>query len=116
MTLQHRPKTAQEQHWQEVIDRQRKSGKNVKSFCQDEKLKRWQFFWWQHELVKRGLLTGTNRCRKRSRPRFAPVVIATGLDAGVELCLPQGRRVRVGRGFDAETLARVLSVVEGRSC
>ena len=36
-------------------------------------------------------------------------------DERIELALPGGRVVRVGRGFDAVTLDRLLEVVERRS-
>ena len=36
-------------------------------------------------------------------------------DEGVELVLPGGYVVRIGRGFDAGTLGRLLDVVERRS-
>jgi hypothetical protein len=35
---------------------------------------------------------------------------------GVEVVLGQGRRVTVAAGFDAETLRRVVAVLEGRAC
>ena len=35
---------------------------------------------------------------------------------GVEIVLEQGRTVRVPAGFDRQTLADVLAVLEARSC
>lgn len=33
--------------------------------------------------------------------------------SGLAVALPSGRRIEIGRGFDAETLKRLLAVVEG---
>jgi hypothetical protein len=35
---------------------------------------------------------------------------------GVEVVLGNGRRVRVGSGFDAEVLVRVVGALEGMGC
>jgi hypothetical protein len=52
---------------------------------------------------------------------FLPVRVAQaamghqGADCtGVEILLEPGRRIVVGAGFDAETLLRVVAVLEGR--
>ena len=39
-----------------------------------------------------------------------------GLAAGIELVLSNGRRLRIGKGVDAETLRTVLAAVEGQGC
>jgi hypothetical protein len=36
--------------------------------------------------------------------------------SGVEIVIGRGRRVAVAAGFDAETLRRVVAVLEGRMC
>jgi len=48
---------------------------------------------------------------------FALVSDAPGaMDAGVELVLADGRRLRIGRGVDEETLRTVLSAVGSAGC
>ena len=37
-------------------------------------------------------------------------------EGGVEVVLGNGRRVRVGSGFDGELLAQVVQVLEGLAC
>ena len=56
-------------------------------------------------------------------PAFLPVRVvqaAAGGEAsdrsGVEVVIGAGRRVVIGAGFDAETLRRVVAVLEGRMC
>jgi hypothetical protein len=38
------------------------------------------------------------------------------VSGGVEIVLAQGHTVRVAVGFDRQTLAEVLAVLEGRPC
>lgn len=53
-------------------------------------------------------------------PAFLPVtVLAEAVDPAprpLELILPRGRRVAVPPGFDADTLRRLLSVLEAPPC
>nr|WP_083670245.1 hypothetical protein [Singulisphaera sp. GP187] len=56
-------------------------------------------------------------------PAFLPVRVVQAAAAGkasdcssVEVVIGAGRRVVIGAGFDAETLRRVLAVLEGRMC
>lgn len=56
-----------------------------------------------------------------AEPAFLPVRVAgaqahTPGRAGVAVVIGSGWRVVVGPGFDAETLRRVVAVLEGRSC
>jgi len=51
---------------------------------------------------------------------FVPIHLSAGSSAAdaavVEIHLGDGRMVRVGPGFDRQTLAEVLSALEGRTC
>lgn len=58
--------------------------------------------------------------RPRDSPSFLPVRVV-GPDVsqaacGVEIVLAHGRIVRVGAGFDRQTLADVLAMLEARPC
>ena len=56
--------------------------------------------------------------RKNSPPCWVAVEVpeappqTTQAESGLAVVLPQGRRIEVSRGFDAETLAHLLSVLE----
>jgi hypothetical protein len=39
-----------------------------------------------------------------------------GTDAGIELLLGDGRRLRIGRGVDEATLRSVLAAMQGEGC
>ena len=45
-----------------------------------------------------------------------PTASATAPPPPIELVLTDGRRIAVAPGFDAETLRRLLTVLEGTSC
>jgi hypothetical protein len=39
-------------------------------------------------------------------------VLEGGASSGLAVALPSGRRIEIGRGFDAHTLAQLLGVLE----
>ena len=98
-----------EQFWRQVLAQHRRSGLTVLQFCAERGLSGATFYGWQRELKKRdGQATA-----------FVPVQVVTDDacgNANVEIVLAAGRRLRVGPGFDPQTLAQVLDVLEGRSC
>jgi transposase-like protein len=124
-------------HWQEVVRRWREGGQSVRDFCHAEGLRESAFYFWRRELTRRdgrnaenapqtrpGPKPPTRRSRQRvarqvgPTPSFLPVrVVTPEMPArGVEIVLERGRSVRVPPGFDRETLAHVLALLETRPC
>lgn len=104
-----------ERTWAKVIREAARSGQSIREFCRQRKLKEGQFYWWQQKLRKRREDRALRR-RGGAKPqseagRFALVSDEPGPDAGIELVLGDGRRVRISRGVDEETLRTVLSAV-----
>ncbi|CAN5851095.1 hypothetical protein BH23PLA1_BH23PLA1_19670 [soil metagenome] len=70
------------------------------------------FYWWRRELQRRDQAT----------PAFLPVhVLADKAESparGIEVVLANGRCLRVGVGFDPQTLVQIVALLEegGRSC
>jgi hypothetical protein len=113
-------------YWREadarvVVDAWRKSGTTLSQFSADwgvpsERVSRWS--------TRLGVSAGlAGETRSGRDVNFHPVRIVGGpaTDSGgaemFEVCLGDGRRVRVPRGFVAADLARVMAVLEGRvSC
>ena len=128
------------QYWEEVVRRWREGGQSVRDFCRAESLPESAFYFWRRELARRGdrvdVGSGTRPStrsitpvspspermspRPGSRPSFLPVqVVGPGVaetSQGVEITLERGRTVRVRAGFDRQTLADVLAVLEARPC
>jgi hypothetical protein len=105
-----------ERHWAKLIREAARSGLSIRAFCRQRKLKESQFYWWQRKLrerrEQRTLRRGVGAKAGGEAGTFALVSDEAGpLEAGIELVLADGRRVRIGRGVDEETLRTVLSAV-----
>jgi hypothetical protein len=105
-----------ERYWAKVIREATRSGRSIREYCAQRKIKESQFYWWQRKLRERreDRILGQRGGRKvpGQAGTFALVSDEPGqLDAGIELVLADGRRVRISRGVDEETLRTVLSAV-----
>lgn len=117
-----------EREWRERVQKWRRSGESVRAFCGREGLRESAFFAWRRELARRREERQAVQVeRKRTKPsmpakpiRFLPVQVAvedrTGDPGGVEILLDAGRAIRVRPGFDRQTLAEVLAILEASPC
>jgi len=109
-----------ERYWRRVIGEAARSGVSIRRFCQQRKLKESQFYWWQRELKKRqdaralGSGMRSNAGSVAGQATFALVSEDGGEvgSAGIELVLRDGRRLRISKGVDEETLRTVVGVLE----
>jgi hypothetical protein len=124
--------------WATLIDQWRQSGLSLPAFCERHGLSRGTM---QNWVYKPELKRAVDEARREAQgqataPRpveephtpatvaaFVPVRVvetAAGGEAsdrsGVEVVIGTGRRIAVRAGFDAETLRRVVAVLEGRTC
>ena len=100
--------TAKDDLWRARIAEQERSGLSVKQFCQERGLTQYSFYAWRKRLrpnepvrfalVDRGVA-----------PQEPPQEPAT--EAGLELVLTSGERLRIGIGVDSTTLRTVLEVL-----
>ena len=110
-----------EQYWVRIVGEAGRNGQTIREYCRDHSVDESQFYWWRRKLQNRETgLRSVSEDTDRSREdgvRFALVSPEPGpLDAGIELILSGGRRLRIGRGVDEQTLRTVLAVVEPRGC
>jgi len=132
-------------YWRELVRRWKESGRSVREFCRAEGLRESAFFFWRRRLGGCSGSAGTASKRRhkasrlasarqspaglsllrRNTPSFLPVRVtasagdrpaAAGALPAVEIILARGRTVRVRAGFDRQTLADVLAVLEAPSC
>jgi hypothetical protein len=109
-----------EQYWVKVVWEATRSGSSIREYCAQHKIKESQFYWWQRKL--RDQRADRTRRRKSGKGREAAATFALvsdepgHLEAGIELVLSDGRRVRISRGVDEETLRTVLSAVGFEGC
>ena len=97
-------KAARSTYWSERIAQQERSGVSVQRFCEEQGLTEQTFYLWR------------KRLRKQPPTRFA--LVETGpaqrqcvTDAGLELVLARGERLRISAGVDATVLRTVLEVL-----
>ncbi len=127
-------------YWEELVRRWKESGQSVRAYCRAEGVQESAFYFWRRKLAQRSLPSGAlSRPRlkasqlapsvpspgqrpslHRGTPSFLPVHLTqdgpTVAAHGVEIVLAQGCTVRVRAGFDRQTLADVLAVLEVRPC
>jgi len=109
-----------ERYWRRVIGEAARSGVSIRRFCQQRKLRKSQFYWWQRRLKERqearalGSRRGNNPASVAGQATFALVSEDGGElgSAGIELLLRDGRRLRIDKGVDEETLRTVMGVLE----
>jgi hypothetical protein len=94
--------------WRRMLQRWRQSGLSVRDFCARHALAQPNFYAWRRTLVQRD-----------AEVQFVPVRLAaeatattTNGGAALELLLDGRRLLRIGPGFDAATLKRLLALLE----
>jgi len=101
-----------ERHWEKVIREAARSGMSISEFCRRSNLKEKQFYWWRRRLRESSARAMRKQIPERSQSSFALVSDQpAALDAGIELVLGDGRRLRISKGVDEETLRAVLAAV-----
>lgn len=112
-----------ERFWRKVIAEAARSGVSIREFCRKRKLKESQFYWWQRVLKERRqerMVRRRGKSRAAGGSSHASFALVSeerdALDAGIELVLGDGRRIRIGKGVDEETLRTVLAAVEREGC
>jgi transposase-like protein len=103
-------------YWRGVIHEAARSGVSVREFCRRRDLHESQFYWWQRRLA------AARQAPKGQKQAAAAASFAlvsdepTPANAGIELVLGDGRRLRISRGVDEATLRSVLAVMQGEGC
>lgn len=107
-----------ERYWQKTIREATRSGGSIREYCRNHQVKESQFYWWQRKLEGRKRpSTGRRSDVKDKQGSFALVTHEPGsMDAGIEIVLCNGRRVRISKGVDEQTLRAVLAAVESEGC
>jgi hypothetical protein len=102
-------------YWRRILGEAATSGISVRGFCRQRRLKPMQFYWWRRMLTSGGQERRVERPVERERGSFALVseeVEAMAADLEV---LRDGRRLRIGRGVEEESLRAVLAALEPAS-
>jgi hypothetical protein len=119
--------------WVALIDQWQDSRLSMPAFCQQHGLNPGTMSGWVYKRTHRRALEEArreaaappahDRASPTATPAFLPVQVAEAvvkdeapIGTGVEVVLGPGRRVVVSPGFDAETLRRVVAVLEAQPC
>ncbi len=111
-----KPDMEKARFWRGVIHEAARSGLSIREFCRRRKLRECQFYWWQRKLTA---VRPESRTPKAAtgQASFALVSGEPGMgDAGIELVLAGGRRLRIARGVDEQTLRAVLAAMDAEGC
>ena len=106
------------QRWQRTIGEAARSGLSIREFCRRRKLTVSQFYWWQRRL-KMDVRKGASRRPDGNQGQASFALVSdepVATDAGIELVLGDGRRLRIRKGVDGETLRAVLAAMEPDRC
>ena len=111
-----------EQFWRDHITGWKSSGMSLRLYSEEHGLKAGTLGYWNSRLKAQAADAPASSAGSETAATFLAVHVAEPAvsvpeprDEGVELILPGGYVVRIGRGFDAVTLDRLLDVVERRS-
>src|ERR1039458_6922954 len=97
-------------YWQRTISEAGQSGTSIRQFCRQRRLKQGLLYWLQHNLKALRQPEARPKPGGHGRPvRFALVSEEGGAtDAGIELVLGDGRKLRIRKGVEEETLRAVV--------
>jgi transposase len=111
-----------EQFWREHVAGWKSSGLSLRLYSERHGLKAGTLGYWNSRLKAQAADAPASSAGPEAGATFLAVHVAEPAvsspeprDERVELVLPGGYVVRIGRGFDAGTLGRLLDVVERRS-
>ena len=104
----------------DLVRRWQESGTAAHAFAQEHGVTAWTLYYWRERLMKQERPARRRPRRPRGQPKkttLMPVrIIPEDPDAGVELILTTGDRVRVSVNVGVETLRRVVTVLRTTSC
>jgi len=113
-----KPDAEKARYWRQRLGEVARSGISIREYCRRRRLKESQFYWWQRRLRRgRREAAGPRPGEHGPAASFALVSEEAGaMDAGIELVLSAGRRLRITKGVDAATLRTVLAALEPAGC
>jgi hypothetical protein len=93
-----------EAYWRERVSAHERSGLSVKQFCEQQKITEQSFYVWRKRLQNQPPMRFALVETESARPQGPE-------EAGLELVLTTGERLRIGRGVDTVTLRMVLEAL-----
>jgi hypothetical protein len=97
------------QYWENQIELWRRSGLNRSAFCRQHQLSRWGLRYWEKKLLE-----GSEEGAVSFVKLPAALAIGPGRGAAISIRLNDSYTVEIASDFQAETLGRLLDVLESR--
>lgn len=120
---------SRDEYWANTVSEWRASGLSQKEFCRrrgisDRALNNWLYKSPYRERVARVLDARAQGTVHEETPKFVPVSLVAmpqviephSRSAAIEVVLQSGLRIVVPRGFDDETLRRIITALEVQPC
>jgi len=120
-----RRSTEKETAWLRRFEDWSHSGLSGKAYCHQHGLSGSTFRWWKRELSRRGKWPVAVEPQRRCLPGracepthlpFLPITVVSTSRPTLILSVSERYRVEIPRGFDSESLERVLAILEQRTC
>lgn len=123
-----------ERFWRQVLAERDASGLSVRRYCFREKLAEASYYAWRRKLEARDAprrlelpvsrhvdADRSVRAQRNATPKALPLFVAVDVegsvgDSALEVVLATARTIRVRPGFDRDTLAQLIAVLEDRPC
>ncbi len=112
------PVTERECFWSALIEERAASGKSLRDFAAEKGVVASTLAWWGSEMKRREARRAGRPVPRRSKrkPKPIPLIPVTVAESSVnsvfEVALPGGAAVRVPGNFDADSLRRLVAVLE----
>lgn len=100
------------QQWAELVDRWKRSGLTAPAFAAREGLDPGQLSWWKWHLKARAAHHATVIVPVHVVPARRSAVVSESGASPIEIVLPSGAQLRVGRDVEEAALVRVVRAVE----
>jgi hypothetical protein len=105
-----KPRDSQkERFWRQTLGRWQKSGLAIRAFCRQHGLAEANFHAWRRTIANRDAVPFA---AVRVLAEESCGLMGQAANGALELILPNRRVLRIGAGFDAATLQRLLPLLE----
>jgi hypothetical protein len=111
MSTTHQQRSSKERFWRQILRQWRRSGLSVRDFCAERDVSEPSFYAWRRTITERDAEAACF-VPVHVIPDAATTAGGAGSGSGLELVLGSGRLLRIGPGFDAATLRRLLALLE----
>jgi hypothetical protein len=98
--------------WREIVRRQRASGLSLRMFCERAGVPQSSFYAWRRRVEAAPRFAEVRVMSTSGRSERSAPACVDGVSSGIELRWADGRRVVLQRGFDHQTLADLLQVLQ----